>query len=122
MLRNDTRFAYKLARKGIRADGRIQEIAGYCARNAPNWEMARLLQSGMQISTESYTAMRTFIEHDWLEAGQILLDRGMDFDAFKQWADEKHIDMSGHDAFEQLDAHWGRMHGQEEQQGRMQMG
>ena len=52
-----------------------------------------------------------------------MLDRGMDFDAFKEWADENRIDLSEHDAFEQLDAHWAGMHGQEEQQGGgMQLG
>lgn len=113
MLQNDTHFAYKLARKGIRADGSVQEIAGYCERNAQNWDIASLLQSGMQVSAENYTAMRTFIEHGWLEAGQILLDRGMDFDAFKQWADENHIDLSEHNSFGQLDAHWAGMHEQD---------
>lgn len=57
MLQNDTHFAYKLARKGIRTDGSVQEIAGYCERNAQNWDIASLLQSGMQVSAENYTAM-----------------------------------------------------------------
>ena len=106
MVQNDYRFAYKLAEKGICADDSIQEIAGYCARNAQNWDIESLLQRGMQISAENYAAMRILVEHGWTESGQILLDRGMDFDAFTQWAAENHIDLSGHDSFEQLDAHW----------------
>lgn len=118
MVQNDYRFAYTLAGKGIRADGSMQEIAGYCARNAQNWDIESLLQSGMQIGTENYAAMSTFIEQGWPEAGQILLDRGMDFEAYKQWAAENHIDLSQTDTFGQLDAHWA---GMREQDGTMQM-
>lgn len=53
MLQNDYHFAYKLADKGISADGSMREIAGYCARNAQNWDIAILLQIG----TDNYCAI-----------------------------------------------------------------
>ena len=64
MINNDYRFAYKLAEKGIRMDNSAYEIVQYCARNPSDWELARLLRGGVQIGTENYAAMRTFIEHE----------------------------------------------------------
>lgn len=127
MLNDDYHFAYKLSEKGIHADGSVQEIAAHCARNAVNWQMDCLLRDGMQISKENYGAMNAFIQHGWPEAGSILLDRGMDFDAFKQWTAEKKLDLSQNDTYAQLEAHWAGMQEpeqgpKEQQDGGMQMG
>lgn len=116
MLNDDYHFAYKLSEKGIHADGSVQEIAAHCARNAVNWQMGCLLRDGMQISKENYGAMNAFIQHGWPEAGSILLDRGMDFDAFRQWAAEKKLDLSQNETYAQLEAHWAGMQALEERQ------
>lgn len=91
MLNNDYRFAYKLAEKGIRIDESAYEIVRHCAQHPSDWKMARLLRDGAQIGIENYAAMNAFIKQGWSDAGEILLDRDMDFGAYKQWADEYRI-------------------------------
>ena len=46
---------------------------------------------------------------EFTDCAQLLLKKGMDFDAFKQRAAEKKLDLSQNDTYAQLEAHWAEM-------------
>lgn len=119
----DTDFACKLAQRGIHAGDLAEDIIYSCCDNTLGSLPAELLRLGMQISPEDYSAMYSCLDCNYTEAAAILLERGMDFDAFRQWAAKKNISIAQNDALTQIEAIWTRMQtGEEQPNGGLCMG
>lgn len=74
-----------LVEKGIDAneyaDGIFQNL--YACQNG--WMAEQLLERGMRIDSRNFSALHACIVNDGIRGGQLLLDRGMDFMAYKNW-------------------------------------
>ena len=54
--------------------------------NRNSWIAEHLLQKRMWVDTNDYSVFHACIENDAVEVCRLLLDGGMDFDVYQQWA------------------------------------
>ncbi len=113
----DTDFACRLAQKGMNAGDSAECIIDSCIDDGLDSLPAELLRLGMRVSPDDYGAMRACLSGNYTEAAAMLLEKGMDFDAFKRWADEKNRCLALNDAYAQVEAMWTRTQSGEEQPG-----
>ena len=59
----------------------------------------------MEISNDNYSAMHACIKTDNPEAAKLLIDRGMDFDSYSEWA-EGQMSNIGEETFGFVQEYW----------------
>jgi hypothetical protein len=64
------------------------------------------LERGMQVDNLNYSAMQACIKTDSAETAKLLLDGGMDFDLYTEWADENGIALKTGDTFNAVRYYW----------------
>ena len=74
-----------------------------------------LLDSGMKVGAENYPALYTCIHFDALDCGKKILDQGMDFDQYCQWAAEHGKDQGVEEAMDGLREQWESKQAAQEQ-------
>ena len=68
------------------------------------------------IDNNQFEALHACIRNGGLKGGQLLLDRGMDFELYQQWKKECHLDTEGHDdTLQALAEHWAHRNDAPEQ-------
>ena len=92
-----------LVRKGIPTTGRAAEILSALYMNCGDWYPARLLEAGMKVASTEYAALNVCLRHNDGKAARILLDRGMDFSAFKSWLERSHTAVENIGLLEELE-------------------
>lgn len=103
ILRSDLTTPWKLVQKGINGDKCIVDIIDFCARTRKEGKVRQLLQDGLKISAGNFPALWACIQHRFTDCAKLLLENGMDFDAFKQWASERHIDLVQSKSYRQIE-------------------
>jgi len=104
-LKEDYPMASELVKKGIHADEVAADVIR-AFRQSP-WAITHLLEQGMEIEPNNYKALHACIEIGHREAAQMLLDRGMDFDLYIEWAKANGQDHSlNNDVFDTLYESW----------------
>lgn len=83
-LRDDYATASELVKKGIQADKAAAEVIRAFARSP--WAIPQLLKQGMEIRLDDYQSLHACINTGNTEAAQLLLERGMDFGHYTEWA------------------------------------
>ena len=83
-LRDDYTTALELVKKGIHADEVAADVI-HAFQRSP-WAITHLLEQGMEIEPHNYEALHSCINTGNTEAAQILLERGMDFGNYVEWA------------------------------------
>jgi hypothetical protein len=83
-LRDDYTTASELVKKGIHADEVAADVI-YGFRQSP-WAVTHLLEQGMEIDAHNYKALHACINTGNTDAAQMLLERGMDFGHYVEWA------------------------------------
>ena len=79
-----------------------------------SWIAEELLKKRMWVETDDYNALHACVQNDAVEAGKLLLDGGMDFDVYQQWA--KNHPCGGHEETVQaLADHWVELQAAQEQ-------
>ena len=92
----DYRTMSMLVEKGISGSGcagRILHMLTYEGRN--NWMAESLLEKRMWVLPYDYSALHACIENDAVEVAKLLLDGGMNFDGYMEWAQARQC--SGHE-------------------------
>jgi hypothetical protein len=84
----DLNMAQKLIESGIDANANAAENIRALAWSTNNrYYFKHMLEAGMKIDNGNYAAMYACLDTDNPEAAKLLLDQGMDFDAFTEWAE-----------------------------------
>ncbi len=79
-----------------------------------SWIAEELLEKRMWVDLDDYNALHACVQNDAVEVCKLLLDGGMDFDVYQQWA--KNHPCAGHEeTLQALTDHWSEM--QAEQAG-----
>lgn len=78
-----------LVENGINGNECIADIIQYCGSKRDMWSARNLLDYGLEVSPGNYSALHACVKFQQPEVGKMLLDRGMDFDKYQEWA-EKH--------------------------------
>lgn len=114
-MRGDEHTCAALVGKGIDANEYAAEvIRNLYAKRGP-WPLKHLLEDGMHIDIHNYSALHACIQTDQLDAGEMLLDRGMDFDDYKVWAAKQQSDSRQSDIVAALTEYWNNQKNAQEQ-------
>lgn len=104
--RKDDQTAIALVKKGFPANSVADDVITQFGRNS--WTVKCLLEQGMQVSNSNYHALHSCINTGNTDAANILLERGMDFGAYVEWAkaNQKHYPIKDEEAFEAMYRAW----------------
>ena len=81
-----------------------------------SWMAENLLKKRMWVDLDDYNAFHVCVQNGAVKVCKLLLDHGMDFEKYKQWADMLHS--SGYEeTLQKLEAHWQELTEQGQEQG-----
>lgn len=78
-------------------------------------EKVTFLDMGMQVSPDNYDALAACVEYNCPEIGKALIDHGVDFEGFANWAEGQEKDISC-DTYQELAGYWQERRQQEPEQ------
>ena len=111
----DFRTLSALVEKGISGGGssaRTLHMLTYEGRDS--WIAEELLEKRMWVDVNDYSALHACVQNDAVEVCRLLLDGGMDFDQYRQWAQTRPC--AGHEeTLQALTDHWSEMQAEVEQ-------
>ena len=122
----DYRTLSELVEKGISGGpsaARTLHMLTYEGRNS--WMAEELLEKRMWVDLEDYSALHACIQNDAVDTAKLLLDHGMDFEQYQQWAEHRG---GGHEeTVRALADHWqeltaGLEQGEAQEMGGMSLG
>ena len=116
VINSDYATASKLAQRGFNADACFAEIVRHCCTHNDKWQPAHLLEMGLHVSADSFDSLHACVEFGCLDAGQILLDQGMDLGEYEEWAKVQNHGLRVNDTLESLREHWQGLQAQAEDQ------
>jgi len=90
-------------------------------QQSDRWIAEELLQKRMWVDTGDYGALHACVQNDAVEVCKLLLDGGMDFDVYQQWA-KNHPSPGHEDTIEALSNYWSELQAEMEQAGPPEMG
>ena len=77
------------------------------------WIAEELLKERMWVAANDYGALHACVQNDAVDAAKLLLDYGMDFERYQQWAEHRG---GGHEATAQaLADHWRELQSQQQE-------
>jgi hypothetical protein len=105
-LRDDYSTASELVKKGIPADKAAADVIRAFQGNP--WAVTHLLEQGMVIDSGNYGALHACINTGNTQAAQMLLERGMDFGHYTEWAEanSRYRPLENKEAFEAVREYW----------------
>ena len=111
----DFRTLSALVEKGISGGGssaRTLHMLTYEGRNS--WIAEELLEKRMWVEADDYNALHACVQNDAVDVCKLLLEGGVDFDVYQQWA--KNHPCGGHEETVQaLADHWVELQAAQEQ-------
>jgi len=103
----DYQMAFNLVEKGIQANRCAAEVIYALTYHGNNrGYFNHLVKQGMEIDNNNYSALQACIRTDSPEQAKLLLDRGMDFDLYTQWAEKDRYTVKGGDTFNAVKDYW----------------
>ena len=111
----DHRTLSTLVEKGISGGSSAARTLHMLTYNGhDSWIAEELLEKRMWVDTNDYNALHACVQNDAVAVCKLLLDGGMDFDQYRQWAQTRPC--AGHEeTLQALAEHWSEM--QAEQTG-----
>ena len=105
-LKEDYTTARELIKKGIHTDEVAADVIRAFQRSP--WMITHLLEQGMEIKPHNYEALHSCINTGNTEAAQILLERGMDFGNYVEWAkaNSQNHPIKNNELFDGMYEHW----------------
>ena len=118
---SDYRTLSELVEKGISGGpsaARTLHMLTYQGRD--NWMAEELLEKGMWVDLDDYNALHACVQNDALDTAKLLLDHGMDFEQYRQWAEHRG---GGHEeTVQNLADYWQELNAEPEQSEAQEMG
>ena len=105
----DFRTLSALVEKGISGGGSSARTLHMLTYNGhDSWIAEKLLEKRMWVDTSDYNVLHACVQNDAVEVCKLLLDGGIDFDVYQQWA--KNHPCAGHEeTLQALADHWSEM-------------
>ena len=118
---NDYRTLLELVEKGISGGpsaARTLHMLTYQGRNG--WMAEELLEKRMWVDLNDYNALHACVQNDAVDTAKLLLDHGMDFEQYRQWAEHRG---GGHEeTVQNLADYWQELNAEPEQSEAQEMG
>ena len=114
-MNKDYRTLSALVEKGISGDGDAWRTLHMLTCQAQDrWIAEELLKTRMWVAPDDYSALHACVQNDAVDVCKLLLDGGMDFDQYRQWAQTRPC--AGHeDTLQALSDHWAELQTAQEQ-------
>ncbi len=90
-------------------------------QQSDRWIAEELLQKRMWVDTDDYGSLHACVQNDTVEVCKLLLDGGMDFDVYQQWA-KNHPSPGHEDTIQTLSDYWSEIQAEMEQAEAPEMG
>ena len=105
----DHRTLSTLVEKGISGGSSAARTLHMLTYNGhDSWIAEELLEKRMWVDTNDYNALHACVQNDAVAVCKLLLDGGMDFDQYRQWAQTRSC--AGHEeTLQALTEHWSEM-------------
>ena len=117
----DYRILAELVDKGIHggsSSSRTLHMLTYEGRNS--WIAEDMLEKRMWVELHDYSALHACVQNDAVDVAKLLLDNGMDFEEYRQWAEHRG---GGHEeTLQALADHWQELKAPEQQEAPAQGG
>ena len=87
---HDHRILSELVEKGITggaSSSRTLHMLTYEGRNS--WIAEDMLEKRMWVELHDYSALHACVQNDAVDVAKLLLDNGMDFEEYRQWAEHR---------------------------------
>lgn len=104
--KKDFNMARMLINNGIDANQRGAEIINTLSFQNCKWYFKHLVEEGMNIDSTNYSAMKECIRTDSLESAKLLLDMGMDFEKYTEWANESQQTVNSGESYNAINEYW----------------
>ena len=119
----DERMLETLVRKGISGGDSVARTLYMLTYKGRHSHVARdLLKQRMWVNVNDYLAFYTCIQNDAVDVCKLLLDGGMDFDKYQQWAKKWNCANGHEETIQALADYWAEMQAEMEQAGAPEMG
>ena len=105
-MKQDFQTALALVDKGAQPGHHASEVLRVLTANHQERMAEQLLKEGMPVAADDYAALSACVQHDAVEAAKLLLDRGMDFEQYRLWAEGHGRDRGHEETLQALAEHW----------------
>ncbi len=113
-IRNDYKNTLALVEKGINAAPVAVDVLRAFTNKYGDWMAELLLENGMEVDLEDYRAFHICVQKENWKSAELLLDRGMDFEQYRMWAEERG-ELITSEKVDELQEYWVNLHTEPEQ-------
>lgn len=113
----DFQTAVTLVDKGIQPGDYAADVLHTLTGQHQNWMAERLLEHGMPVAPDNYTALYACLNNGAVDIGKLLLDRGIDLERYQIWAVKQRRSEGYMEAMEELTSYWEKQQSGPQQDG-----
>lgn len=111
----DCSLADELVRKGAPCGDQAWTILNQLTSGGNAWIAAMLLRDGMKVPADDYGALDACVRNGALDAAKILIEHGVDYDRYLEWASAHETGDRDAETLETLMEHWDSIRPAQEQ-------
>ena len=115
--RLDFQTAMELVDKGVQPGDYAADVLHTLTGQHQNWMAERLLEHGMPVAPDNYTALYACLNNGAVDIGKLLLDRGIDLERYQIWAVKQRRSEGYMEAMEELTSYWEKQQSGPQQDG-----
>ena len=108
------RLLDELVKKGAPCGDRSWQILNSLTASGDVWIAETLIQNGLKVSAEDYGAFDACVRNGALDCAKMLLERGMDFEKYTEWASAHDTGDRSVETLSALDEYWQGIRPQEQ--------
>ncbi len=104
--REDWQLLFQLIQQGINANQYAAELFGQLSRQRNAWMIYTCVDRGMKVDSNNFSALHACILPESMDAAKKLVEAGMDFDSYLEWAAKNHSGEKDENLIDILKEHW----------------
>lgn len=104
--REDWQIIFHLIEKGINTNQYAAELFDQLSRQRNAWMISSCLSHGLKIDTNNFAALHSCILPESMGAAKRLIEEGMDFDGYLEWAEKYHSGEKDENLIDTLNEYW----------------
>lgn len=109
----DLTTAEKLVEKGVQPGDYVVDVLHFLTGLHEEQEARELLEKGMPVEPDNYCALYVCINNQVPGIAKLLLDRGMDLDRYRAWAEKQPKEAGYAETMEEVSAYWAERKGRD---------
>jgi len=104
--REDWQIVFQLIQQGIDANQYAAELFDQLSRQRNSWMIYSCIDRGMKIHNNNFAAFHACILPESMDAAKRLIELGMDFDGYLEWAKKYHSGEKDENLIKTLKEYW----------------